>query len=59
MMRCSVCESDDGRPVFRASPKGETAVWVCDECRPTSGPVKDLVDAIAAPAAPGPSGRES
>ena len=49
MLTCMSCAADDGRPLFRANPKGEAGIWICEECRPIADDeLADLVRVIDA-----------
>jgi hypothetical protein len=49
MDECIKCHADDGRPVYRTAPLGETpANWTCEECleNPPPKDVKEIVNII-------------
>ena len=43
MIRCEICESHDGRPVFRTRPKGGPPGWTCQVCIDGPRPDEDVV----------------
>lgn len=47
MIKCTVCGAED-RPVYRSTPKGQPAKWVCEEClkMPPDPEVKKIVDIL-------------